>query len=266
MLRARSLYSGGVTRRRWIADTWSETAASIRGEQAHHLARVLRATTGAEFDVVAGDRVWHAAVREISDDAVTFDLLAETEAEASLPFTLLLSVFKFDRMEWAIEKAIELGVSTIVPVLARRTEKHLAQASGKRAERWRRIALEAAKQSRRTTVPEIRDPLPLQEAVALSPVPGGLRLLLAESERETPLVAALRAGFAVTGINRPQSLLLSVGPEGGWSSEELTIFKQHQWQPVGLGPRILRAETAAIAALAICGSAWLDLVSDRLRA
>src|SRR5450755_4638061 len=116
-----------MTRRRWIADTWDEATASLTGEQASHLIRVLRAQAGMEFDIVAGDRVWRAVIAGITGDAVRFNLVAEVQADPALPVTLLLSIFKFDRMEWIIEKATELGVERIVPLIARRTEKHLAQ-------------------------------------------------------------------------------------------------------------------------------------------
>ena len=129
-----------MTRRRWIADTWDEATASLTGEQASHLARVLRAQPGMEFDIVAGDRVWQAVIAAITPQGVRFNLLVQIESDPALPVTLLLSIFKFDRMEWAIEKATELGVSRIIPVVTRRTEKHLAQAAPNRTERWRRIA------------------------------------------------------------------------------------------------------------------------------
>src|ERR1700739_1121571 len=133
-----------MTRRRWIADTWDEATASLTGEQAAHLIRVLRAQPGMEFDIVAGDRVCHALIAGITGDTVRFHLIAEVAAAPALPVPLLLAVFKFDRMEWAIEKATELGVNRIIPVIARRTEKHLAQAAPKRTERWRRIARDAS--------------------------------------------------------------------------------------------------------------------------
>ena len=128
-----------MTRRRWIADEWDDTTATLRGEQAAHLIRVLRAQTGMECDMVAGDRVWRAAISEISDDTVRFKLLDETEADAALPVTLLLAIFKFDRMEWIFEKATELGAARFIPIIARRSEKHLVQAAPARVERWRRI-------------------------------------------------------------------------------------------------------------------------------
>src|SRR5271163_29740 len=180
-----------MTRRRWIADNWNDDSATLSGTQAAHLARVLRARTGMEFDVVAGDRVRRGAIVEITDTCVNFSLGEEIEADPALPVTLLLAVFKFDRMEWAIEKATELGVARIIPVIARRTEKHLAQAAAARVERWRRIAREAAQQSRRSDTVVIEDAKPLKEA--LREAPEALRLLLAERERSTMLRDALDA-------------------------------------------------------------------------
>jgi 16S rRNA (uracil1498-N3)-methyltransferase len=157
---------------------------------------------------------------------------------------LLLSVFKFDRMEWAFEKAVELGCNRVLPVLADRTEKHLAQAAAKRVERWRRIALEAAKQSRRSDLPQIADPVRLPEALAQ--VASAHRILLSETEEQQSLLRILDVGF-----DAPAEIALAIGPEGGWTPAELAAFKQAGWKSATLGPRILRVETAAIAALAI---------------
>jgi 16S rRNA (uracil1498-N3)-methyltransferase len=234
-----------MMRRRWIADLWDQTTATLTGAQALHLARVLRAQPGMRFDVVAGEQVWHAEVSRVNEDAVQFTLLSELDRESALPLTLLLAVFKFDRLEWAIEKATELGVARIVPALARRTEKHLAQAAPGRVERWRRIAQEAAKQSRRSDLPSIDDPLGLRQAVAL--MPGAQRLLLAEQEKQLTLLAALASAA-------DQQIVIAVGPEGGWAEDELLLFAAESWTSVSLGPRILRAETAAISAAAIVAS------------
>ena len=127
-----------------------------------HLARVLRAQPGQIFDVVADGFLHRAEVASVNESAVVFALHEELETDAALPVHLLMAVFKFDHMEWGIEKATELGAARITPVLARRTEKHLAQAAGKRVERWRRIVLEAAKQSRRTDVPVVDDPMTVE--------------------------------------------------------------------------------------------------------
>ena len=236
-----------MTRRRFIADRWTTTTATLTGDQAAHLARVLRAEPGQIYDVVANGFLHRAEIASVSEDEVVFTLHEELEAAAALPLHLLLAVFKFDHMEWAIEKATELGVGRITPVFARRTEKHLSQAAPKRAERWRRIALEAAKQSRRTGIPEIADPVLLK--IALEQEQSPVRILLSETEQATTLTAAL-----TTSAMSAVSVALAIGPEGGWAPEEMALFSQHVWQPVTLGPRILRAETAAIAAIAITAS------------
>lgn len=250
-----------MTRRRWIADVWDEATATLKGAQAEHLARVLRAVPGMEADVVAGGRVFHAEVVSVEaggsasgaaqSSEVRFNLLAEVEAEPALPVTVVMAVYKFDRMEWAIEKATELGVAAIAPVIARRSEKHLAQAAMKRVERWRRIAHEAAQQSRRSDVPVIHDPVALVERVKAASQ--ATRLVLAEQERTTTLRTALEEAAAAAGAELP-TLEMAIGPEGGWAPEEEALFDANGWRAVSLGPRILRAETAAIAALAVAAS------------
>ena len=248
-----------MTRRRFIADTWTPTTATLTGDQAAHLARVLRATPGQVYDIVANGFLHRAEITEVrsgsneADHQVLFTLHEELESGAALPLHLLLAVFKFDHMEWAIEKASELGIARITPILARRTEKHLAQAALKRAERWRRIALEASKQSRRTGVPEIANPTALKQSLAEEKSP--TRILLSETEQATTLTAALETSLRATASEAvSQNVALAIGPEGGWTPEEMSLFTQHQWQPVTLGPRSLRAETAAIAAIAIAST------------
>jgi 16S rRNA (uracil1498-N3)-methyltransferase len=241
-----------MTRRRWIAEDWDEATAMLKGAQAEHLARVLRAQPGMQADVVAGGFLYHAEIASVSPQEVRFNLLAAMEADPALPITLVVSVFKFDHMEWGIEKATELGVATIVPVIARRTEKHLAQAAAKRVERWRRIAHEAAKQSRRSDVPEILDPQPLAARVKAASN-GVTRVVLAEQERGVTLRAVVEEAMAAANNEMPK-LELAFGPEGGWAPEEEALFDANGWRAASLGPRILRAETAAIAALAVVAS------------
>jgi 16S rRNA (uracil1498-N3)-methyltransferase len=235
-----------MTRRRWIADTFTDTTASLTGDQAAHLARVLRAQPGQIFDVVSNGFLHRAEVLTVSEREVVFTLHEELETDASLPVHLLLAVFKFDHLEWGIEKATELGAARITPVLARRTEKHLALAAAKRVERWRRIALESSKQSRRTDVPTIDDPQTLK--AAMQSVTAPTKLLLAETEQHNTIAAALNSA------TQQADVALAIGPEGGWTADEMQIFTDQQWHHVTLGPRILRAETAAIAALAIASA------------
>jgi 16S rRNA (uracil1498-N3)-methyltransferase len=237
-------------RRRFIADTWSPTTghpitAALSGDQSVHLARVLRAEPGQVYDIVANGFLHRAEITSVSEQEVLFTLHEELESDPALPLHLLLAIFKFDHLEWAIEKATELGVARITPILARRTEKHLALAAAKRVDRWRRIAREASKQSRRTDIPEIADPTTLKLALEQETSP--TRILLSETEQATTLAAALAA-------SQKSEVALAIGPEGGWTPEEMSLFTQHKWQPVTLGPRILRAETAAIAAIAIASS------------
>jgi 16S rRNA (uracil1498-N3)-methyltransferase len=240
-----------VTRRRWIAEYWDEATATLVGAQAEHMARVLRAQPGMEADVVAGGRVFHAEVAAVSPAEVRFNLIAEVEADPALPVTLVMAVYKFDRMEWALEKATELGVAAIAPVIARRTEKHLAQAAEKRAERWRRIVHEASQQSRRSDVPLIHAPCPLAERVRA--VSDATRIVLAEQERTMTLRNAIEEAAQAAAGEMP-ALEIAIGPEGGWAPEEEALFDANGWRAVSLGPRILRAETAAIAALAVVAS------------
>jgi 16S rRNA (uracil1498-N3)-methyltransferase len=230
-----------MTRRRWIADEFSADHAALLGEHAAHLARTLRARVGQEFEVACGDQVRRATVASVADDRVEFTLGAEISSNAVAPITLLLAIFKFDRMEWAIEKCTELNVATIVPVIARRTEKHLALAAGKRVERWRRIAREASQQSRRAAPPKVGNPIQLAEALRID---GSLRIVLAENERRVTLNERLQS-------HDVDSLALAIGAEGGWTEEELRSFADSGWTAASLGNTILRAETAAVAAMAI---------------
>jgi len=235
-----------MTCRRWIADQVSGDRAALTGEHADHLIRALRVRLGEEFDIVAGAVVRRGTVVDVSPGRVEFELAEEVrvpaEADAAANISLLLAVFKFDRMEWAIEKCTELGVARILPVICQRTDAHLAAASLKRAERWRRIALQASEQSRRANPTQISDPMKFADA--LRP-PAALWIALLETEREVRLRDVLQSSGSANLIT------LAVGPEGGWSENEIQLFHATGWISASLGGTILRAETAAIAATAI---------------
>jgi 16S rRNA (uracil1498-N3)-methyltransferase len=231
-----------MTRRRWIADEVSGNHAALVGAHAQHLAQVLRGRIGQEFDISTGENLRRGRITSISDDRVEFELKDVIPIAPVPTMNVVLSIFKFDRMEWAIEKCVELGVSRIVPALAQRTEAHLAKAAQKRVERWKRLALQASEQSRRTTAPEISAPQNLQAAVTTG---DGTRLVLAESENEIMLKDALQSHPAGGEIS------LAFGPEGGWTESELKLFKGEGWIAASLGHTVLRAETAVIAAVAI---------------
>jgi 16S rRNA (uracil1498-N3)-methyltransferase len=231
-----------MTRRRWIADEVYENRAALIGEHARHLSQVLRAQVGQEFDISTGSEVRRGRVASIDPDRVEFELGEWITHSVGAPITVALSIFKFDRMEWAIEKCTELGVARIIPVIAARTESHLAAAAVKRVERWQRIAKQASEQARRISPPEISSPIKLKDLLAMS---GSPRIVLSETER-LMLRDAIRQDAT--------SVLLAFGPEGGWKEEEIMAFREAKWTSASLGNTILRAETAAIAAVAIAAA------------
>ncbi len=232
-----------MTRRRWIADEVSDNQAALTGDHARHLTQVLRAKVGQEFDISTGKEVRRGRILGIHPDRVEFELGEVVAHSAEIAITVGLSIFKFDRMEWAIEKCTELGVARIVPVIAGRTESHLAETAAKRVERWRRIARQASEQSRRVAPPEIPAPVKFDDLVTM---PAGARIVLAEEEEGIQLKEALRQDVG--------TVLLAFGPEGGWKPQELAEFREAGWTSASLGGTILRAETAAIAAVAIAAS------------
>ncbi|MGZ4828737.1 MAG: RsmE family RNA methyltransferase [Candidatus Angelobacter sp.] len=229
-----------MTRRRWIADRVERDRAWLLGSNANHLFRVLRVKVGQEFDVAANGVLRSAKVISATHEQVEFELGAEVESSALPQITVYLSIFKFDRLEWALEKLTELGVSRVVPMIAQRTEEHLAKAAAKRVERWRKIAREASQQARRIAPPEIAEPAALKKAISEAQ---GSRIVLSESEERVSLKQAL------SDCTPP--LALAFGPEGGWTEVEVEMFKAAGWKSASLGHTILRAETAAIAALAV---------------
>jgi 16S rRNA (uracil1498-N3)-methyltransferase len=229
-----------MTRRRWIADEFSTNYAALTGSHADHLSRVLRAKVGQVFDIAVADQVRRGRITRIEQDRVEFELGEMVPVSKPPQVTLALSIFKFDRMEWAIEKCTELGVARVVPVIARRTEAHLAVAAPKRVERWQRIVKQAAEQSRRASPPEVSQPIKFKDVLAL---PGTARIVLSESEKDITLRDALQSAAS--------DLVLALGPEGGWTDSEIDQFREARWSSASLGNTILRAETAAIAALAV---------------
>lgn len=229
-------------RRRFFVDEFESGRSSTRGEAAHHLIRVLRAQEGQEYELSDGEAAWLARITSVERDRVDWELLERLPfRDPEVQTTLLLSVVKFDAFEWALEKATELGVDRIVPVAAERSEKALLAAASKRAERWRKILLGAAEQSRRVRIPSL-DALAKAEHV-FSTENADLKLLLSE-RRDAPSLRTLLRGAAA------KSLALAVGPEGGWTDEELAAANRAGFRQGSMGELILRTETAVIAALA----------------
>jgi 16S rRNA (uracil1498-N3)-methyltransferase len=222
----------------------------MEGEAAHHLGHVLRAEAGQVYELSDGSRAWLARIESVGRSRIEFALLEQLPTPPAAPeITLLLSIVKFDAFEWAIEKATELGVSTIVPLAAARSEKGLLGAAGKRSRRWQKILLEASQQSRRLRLPQLADPS--KPAQAFTTQTAGVRLLLSEHS-DTPSIrnSLEHAHHATSSSSRVSSAALAIGPEGGWTDEELTSARAAGFREASLGHLILRTETAVIAALA----------------
>lgn len=214
----------------------------LEGETAHHLGRVLRAEPGQLYELSDGERVWLGRIAKAGRERIEFALVEELPAvKPALQVALLVAVVKFAPFEWALEKATELGVSTIVPLAAARSEKVLVAAAPKRAGRWRKILLEASEQSRRVRVPEL-ETVGRPESV-FPERRETLRLLLSER----PETAALRGVLA--GANA-RDVALAIGPEGGWTDDEIAAAEKAGFTQVSLGKLILRTETAVAAGLA----------------
>lgn len=236
-------------RRRFFVEEVHSGLAHIQGDHAKHLTNVLRVEAGQRYEISDNHDVYLAEVESARKNDVVFRTLKKLPPEAPrVRVTLCAAIVKFDHFEWMIEKATELGVAEIVPVIATRTERGLDRAAEKRVERWRRIALEASQQSRRALLPEIRAAVPLGKVAAGWP----LRYVLDEAPGGAHLLAALPAARSPE-----DSVALLVGPEGGWTEPERAGFEPAGWKRVTLGPLILRAETAALAALSVVNAAWL---------
>ena len=236
-----------MARRRFFVDRIHSNRAELSGDDARHLARVLRAEPGQRYEISDNQRAFLAEIAAITPRQVTFTVIEPLPAPLPGPeITLHAALFKFDRFEWLIEKATELGLSRLIPVNAERTEKGLAAAAAKRLERWRKIARESSQQSRRLRLPEISPVDSFDNTIAdASPQ----RFFLDEQ----PGAPLLLQAFQPDPANDAVALL--TGPEGGWTDGERAAALNAGWKAVSLGANILRAETAAIAALAVISQA-----------
>jgi 16S rRNA (uracil1498-N3)-methyltransferase len=236
-------------RRRFFIEQFEANSATLRGERADHLGRVLRAEPGQLYELSDGARVWLGRIERVAlskrgDSHVEFALIEPIAAgEPSLKIQLLISVVKFDRFEWCLEKATELGVTSVVPLAAARTDRPLLDAAGKRQARWARILVESAQQSRRIRPPEIAALVTPQQAFAATTA--SCKILLSEREDTAPLRDALASAHGMA------TAALAIGPEGGWTDDEIRLAHTAGFAGASLGENILRTETAVLAALAI---------------
>jgi 16S rRNA (uracil1498-N3)-methyltransferase len=220
----------------------SGAAAELPAEAGAHLARVLRARAGDALVLFNGDGgEYQALIEAVKGTRVTVNIGTRSEpaTESHLPITLIQSIARGEKMDLIVQKATELGVSRIVPVLSERSVVRLdaSQASSKQAH-WQAVAASACEQCGRVRLPEVMTPQPLLSYLGSLQAEGGLKLVF-----EPDAAATVKSTKAFSAVE------FAVGPEGGFAEGELEAFRVAHFQRAGLGPRILRAETAAIAAM-----------------
>jgi 16S rRNA (uracil1498-N3)-methyltransferase len=235
-------------RRRFFVDHFDNRTATVRGDTAEHLGRVLRAEPGQLYELSDGKAVWLARIEQVGlhkrgDNRIEFSLLEQVAArEPALSLQLLIAIVKFDRFEWCLEKASELGVSEITPLIAARTDKPLIPAAAKRHARWEKILFESAQQSRRLRPPIMGPPQTVEKACAACPAE--CKILLSERSDAPPIQEVLQQVTA-------KSAAVAIGPEGGWTDAELSVARASGFSEASLGSLVLRTETAVLASLAI---------------
>jgi 16S rRNA (uracil1498-N3)-methyltransferase len=233
-------------RRFYLSSPPLNSEAMLDGAEAHHLIHVLRAEVGDPIEVFNGSgEIWKGEILQIEPGVVRLSQLQLVGEEVSSVHRVILiqSMCKSDKLEWILQKATELGIAEIHLLEAERSMVKIpAQRYPNRMERWNRIIMSAAKQSLRSVLPGLFSPLPCP--ALCQQVQADTKLLLSENETQNKLKKVLRERS--TGI-----IAVAVGPEGGWSHAEEALFRQNGFQPVSLGPAILRTETAAISILAV---------------
>lgn len=230
-----------------------DDVVTLPRDEGEHLVRVLRLGVGDSVGVFDGrgheflGRVVAAARRDVRVQVLS---RVEPVREPTVAITLVQSVLKGDKMDEVIRDAVMLGVSAIQPLVAKRAETTVGTLlRGARLERWRRVALASVKQSRRATLPDIRTPLSFEHYLD-EPV-SALRLMLVEpSAGESTPLTPLR------DISAPADAAVIVGPEGGWDAQECTLALERGVRMIALGPRTLRADAVAIAALSVLQFLW----------
>jgi 16S rRNA (uracil1498-N3)-methyltransferase len=228
----------------------------LRGDEAEHLTRVLRLGPGAQVLVFDGcGHEYVSVVEGLESEGVVCRILADAPSPSppTVSITLGQGLPKAEKFDWVIQKTTELGVSDIVPLITARVIPHLAASHlTRKVDRWRRLAREACKQSRRATVPQVREPMPV-EAFYAACQSAELKLVLWEGEETRLLRTVLAASAPVV------SVALVVGPEGGLTAQEVACGESYGFLATGLGPRILRTETAAVVAVALLQHRFGDL-------
>lgn len=224
---------------------------TLGAEEARHLRDVLRLKAGDEARVFDGDGgEFLGVITEVRKSAAilrVLDKIEPTAPESALDLTLAVSVYKSDKLDLVVQKAVELGVSRFSPIVTYRGEVKLRD-TVKRTERWRKIALEATKQCERAKVMQIDEIVSLEDYVATAGADAGLRLMFSE-----------KGGGAIPTEAASKKITALVGPKGGWEDSEIDLAAERGFVPVKLGRRIMRAETSAITFAALLQHRFGDL-------
>ncbi|TNE49936.1 MAG: 16S rRNA (uracil(1498)-N(3))-methyltransferase [Deltaproteobacteria bacterium] len=222
-------------------------SVELDSETEHYLLRVLRLQLGDSVEVCNGDNLsWRAELVELETGAPGITWLEKLETRnASFPVVLAQGMPKSDKLENILQKSTELGVESLIPFFSKHcVVKPKPDKQKKRLDRWQKIVQEASRQCRRTDVPQVHTPVSLSELPDVLP-PGYLRLVCWEGETSQSLRNWMIEHADIPGV------VLAVGPEGGFSEEEITYLGEHGFASVGLGPLILRTETAGPAVLSV---------------
>jgi len=252
-------------RRRFFVEQFDSQSAALRGDAAEHLGRVLRAEPGQLYELSDGHAVWLARIERVAlskrgDSRIEFALIEPVAArESALQIDVLLSLVKFDRFEWCLEKATELGAREIIPLAAARTDKALVAAAEKRGSRWEKILAESAQQSRRLRPPSIGKVV--SPAKAFAQCAPGAKILLSERREAPSIRETLRAVKPPAASGGSSVAAIAIGPEGGWTDDEIAAAAAAGFAEASLGENILRTETAVIAAMAVVSFALGDRLS-----
>jgi len=233
-----------VTHRFFIPANWIEPpTVQLQGQTARQIKSVLRLKPGDEIVVLDNSGTeWRVTLTDIGNDAVTARIVEQQPAqgEPMLQLTLYQGTIKGQKFEWVLQKGTELGVSRFVPTICRRSVVNDGEALAKKRDRWQRIIQEAAEQSGRGILPRLEPAMPLAEALQQA-ASSALPILLWEAEHHLALKDVL---LEVA----PDTIALFIGPEGGFTPDEAALARRTGCHIVTLGPRILRAETAGLAA------------------
>jgi 16S rRNA (uracil1498-N3)-methyltransferase len=240
--------------RRFFAppEQWGPDRVVLDREETHHLSRVLRLAVGARVVVVDGQgrgAVAVVAALTPAEAVLSLEEAAAVQGESPLQVTLCLGLAKGEAMEQVVRQATEMGLTRLIPFVSTYSEKVAPDRAARRLARWRRQAQESLKSCQRLYVPEIS---PVQDFPEVLAGPEEVKFLCYEGDRGGGLLSSLQGP-------RPAGVRLLIGPEGGFTLEEVDRARDAGYQVVSLGPRRLRVETAALAALAILQYAWGDV-------